>query len=63
MTTMNTIMTVPFVLAPQPMALRGNVIHRIGRRVAQAWNASLTMTAQDRADAYVARMPVAVIAG
>ena len=38
------------------------MFRRIGRRLAHRWNALLAMTAQDRADAYVARTPVAVIA-
>ncbi len=29
----------------------------------RGWNASLHMTAQERADAYVARSPIAVLAG
>ena len=58
-----TTLTTPFVVVPPPTTVRGQAIRRIGRRLADMWNAALTMTAQDRADAYVARMPVAVIAG
>ena len=42
--------------------LQAQALRHFGRRLADLWNASVTMSAQDRADAYVARMPVSVIA-
>lgn len=38
-------------------------IRSLGRRFAVRWSASMHMTAQQRADAYVARSPIAVIVG
>jgi hypothetical protein len=42
--------------------LQAQVLRHFGRRLADLWNASVHMSAQDRANAYVARMPVSVIA-
>nr|VTO98133.1 hypothetical protein BIN_B_01242 [Mycobacterium kansasii] len=36
---------------------------RAGRRLSRKLSASFTMTPQQRADAYLARMPIAVITG
>jgi hypothetical protein len=42
--------------------LQAQALRHFARRLADLWNASVTMSAQDRANAYVARMPVSVIA-
>lgn len=42
---------------------RGQAVRRAGRRFAGSWHAALHLTAQERAEAYVARTPVAVLAG
>jgi hypothetical protein len=43
--------------------LQAQALRRLGRRLADLWNALVGMSAQDRADAYVARMPVSAISG
>ncbi|MHA7653452.1 hypothetical protein ACX9NE_27455 [Mycobacterium sp. ML4] len=40
-----------------------SAIRRLGRHLGRMWTASLHMTAQERADAYVNRSPLSVIAG
>ena len=42
--------------------LQAQVLRHFGRRLADLWNSSVRMSAQDRANAYVAWMPVSVIA-
>ncbi|MDT5174698.1 MAG: hypothetical protein QOG37_1949 [Mycobacterium sp.] len=42
--------------------LQAQAVRHFGRRLADLWNSSVRMSAQDRASAYVARMPVSVIA-
>ncbi|WP_155770421.1 hypothetical protein [Mycobacterium asiaticum] len=60
---MTTASTATLQLVPAPRrALRGNAIRRLCRRLGEAWTAALEMTPQDRANAYVARTPVAMIA-
>lgn len=60
MTTMTTLtaVTTHLALAAHPTRVRGQAI----RRLADKWRAALSMTPQERAAAYVARMPTAVIA-
>jgi len=41
---------------------RGRTTKRIGRRLSDALRASLKLAPQDRADKYVALMPIAVLA-
>jgi hypothetical protein len=42
--------------------LQAQLLRHFGRRLADLLNASVHMSAEDRANAYVARMPVSVIA-
>lgn len=59
---MATMTTTHLVLVPRLTERRGAVLlMRAGRRLADKWNAALSMTPQKRADAYVARMPIAVL--
>ncbi|ORV70525.1 hypothetical protein AWC07_05330 [Mycobacterium gastri] len=45
----------------QAAKVRGRSVLRTGRRLSGKLSASFTMTPQQRADAYLARMPIAVI--
>ncbi|KZS60259.1 hypothetical protein [Mycobacterium ostraviense] len=60
MTTMTTNFAVPQRFT-QVTKGRGRSLLRAGRRLSGTLSASFTMTPQQRADAYLARMPVAVI--
>lgn len=55
--------TTTVFVQPRPESGRGQAVRRLGRRLAASWRASAQMTAQQRADAYVSRTPVAVLGG
>lgn len=57
-----TTMTMHFAFVPRGTQRRAPaMVRRAGRRMAARWNAAVSMTPQDRANAYVARMPIAVL--
>lgn len=58
-----TTMTMHFAFVPRVTQRRGPAMVRLaGRRLADRWNAAVSMTPQERANAHVAHMPIAVLA-
>lgn len=54
-----TMVTMPLIVVPRSTPMRRRAI----RRMFHVWTAALNMTAQERANAYVARMSVSAVAG